>query len=336
MTKQYVGHLSSEDPLYNYLQYDIMPQMGGTSDQARYRVFRLGGTNNVYLYEEKYSGKQVVGKFFMAKYAPDTGRPPHWAEKEFNNLNLARGYGLTTMPHYVVRPLGYNPWLSDVLMVEYRGGELLSNIINTAIHCGASERLFRKLTALAYFLATLHNHTANGVPVNFNEDCAYLDRILARLYNSHMIRWDDVSEFYWLRDRWREQPRMWEDQQVLVHGDATPANFLFGKGLDVIAIDMEKMKRTDRAFDAGRITGELQHFFMLATGNKYAAEPFIGHFLWEYSCHFPDRDSAFRSVTRRIPFHMGLTLLRIARNHWVSHDYRSRLINEAKITLRAF
>lgn len=55
MTKQYIGHLSYEDPLYNYLQYDIMPQMGGSSDKARYRVFRLSGTNNVYLYEEKYS-----------------------------------------------------------------------------------------------------------------------------------------------------------------------------------------------------------------------------------------------------------------------------------------
>jgi prepilin-type processing-associated H-X9-DG protein len=28
---------------------------------------------------------------------------------------------------------------------------------------------------------------------------------------------------------------MWEDQQVLVHGDVTPANILFGDGLWVIA-----------------------------------------------------------------------------------------------------
>lgn len=336
MTKQYIGHLSSKDPLYNYLQYDIMPLMGGTPERARYRIFSLGGTNGVYLYEEKYSGKQVVGKFFGSKYASDADRPLHRAEKEFNNLDLARGCGFTTMPHYIVRPLGFNPWLSDALMVEYYGGELLSNIINAAIYCGDRGRLFRKLTALAYFLATFHNRTAIGVSVNFNEDCTYLDRILAKLYNNNIIRWDDISEFYWLRDRWREQPCMWTDQQVLVHGDATPANFLFGKDLDVIAIDMERMKRADRVFDAGRIAGELQHFFMMATDNKYAAEPFIGHFLWEYSCHFPDRDSAFRSITRRIPFHMGLTLLRIARNSWISHDYRSKLINEAKITLRTF
>lgn len=336
MTKQYIGHLSYEDPLYNYLQYDIMPQMGGSPDKARYRVFRLSGTNNVYLYEEKYSGEQVVGKFFRPKYAPEASRPSHWAEKEFNNLIMARGYGMATRPHYVVRPLGYNAWLSDLLMVEYCDGELLSNIINAAIHCGAGARLFRKLTALAYFMATLHNHTAKGVPVNFEDDCNYLSRILSKLHRSHIINTDDISEFNWLCDRWREQPRMWEDHQVLVHGDATPANFLFGRGLDVIAIDMERTKYADRVFDIGRITGELQHFFMIATGNKYAAEPFIGHFLWEYSCHFPDRYSAFRSITSRVPFQMALTLLRISRNNWVSHEYRSKLINEAKITLRNF
>jgi prepilin-type processing-associated H-X9-DG protein len=30
---------------------------------------------------------------------------------------------------------------------------------------------------------------------------------------------------------------MWADHQVWLHGDATPANFLFGDGMDVGAID---------------------------------------------------------------------------------------------------
>ena len=89
------------------------------------------------------------------------------------------------------------------------------------------------------------------------------------------------------------------------------------KVYSVMAIDLERMRRADRVFDLGRIAGELQHFYMQATGNKYAAEPFISHFLWEYACHFPDRDRAFHSITGRIPFQMGLTLLRIARNSWV-------------------
>ena len=61
---------------------------------------------------------------------------------------------------------------------------------------------------------------------------------------------------------------MWQDRQVWLHGDATPANFLFGHGMDVAAIDLERMKRGDRMFDVGRVAGELQHAFMAATGDR--------------------------------------------------------------------
>jgi hypothetical protein len=104
----------------------------------------------------------------------------------------------------------------------------------------------------------------------------------------------------------------------------------------VIAIDLERMKRADRVFDVGRIAGELQHFYLQATGDKFGAEPFIGHFLWEYACHFPDRERAFRSITSRVPFQMGLTLLRIARNDWIDAPHRQRLIQQAKVILRTF
>jgi aminoglycoside phosphotransferase (APT) family kinase protein len=212
----------------------------------------------------------------------------------------------------------------------------LTAVINAAIHQKRSPQLLDKLTALAYFLATFHNRTANGRGVDFAEECTYLDRMVEKLRTKHIIGSWDSAELYWLRDRWREQPRMWEDQQVLVHGDATPSNFLFGDGLNVIAIDLERLRRADRVFDLGRIAGELQHFYLQATGNKYAAEPFIGHFLWEYACHFPDRERAFRSITGRVPFQMGLTLLRIARNSWIKMAYRHRLVEEAKMILRTF
>ena len=338
MSKQYVGHLPVHDPLHHYLQYDILPQIGLDHHHAQFRVFRMDGSNEVYLYEEKHSKVQVVGKFFAGNGHTGSYMPEKYQrmEQEFHNLHLMRSFGLIGYPHNVVRPLGYNGWLNSLLVEEYCGGQPLSSVITDAILSRKPDRLFGKLTALAYFLATFHNRTANGYGVNFHEDCAYLDRLVRKLLKRQFIHWDEAQEFSWLRDRWREQPRMWEDQQVLVHGDATPSNFLFGQGLSVIGIDLERMKRADRVFDVGRITGELQHFFLQITGNKYAAEPFIGHFLWEYACHFPDRDSAFRSISGRTPFQMGLTLLRIARNSWISYDYRRRLIEEAKITLRTF
>ena len=128
---------------------------------------------------------------------------------------------------------------------------------------------------------------------------------------------------------------MWQDHQVLVHGDATPANFMFGKGMDVTAIDLERMHYTDRVCDLGRIAGELQHFFLQGTGNKYNAEPYIGHFLWEYASHFPDRSKTFHTITARLPFQISVTLLRIARNAWVSKDHAHKLIQAAKATLES-
>ena len=73
---------------------------------------------------------------------------------------------------------------------------------------------------------------------------------------------------------------------------------------------------------------------MQLAGDKWLAEPFIGHFLWEYACHFPDRDKAFAAITRRVPFYSGLTLLRIARNTWIGDKYSRQLLDEARKTLR--
>lgn len=332
MNKHYLGHLPEHDPLHPYLVQDVLPRIGVRSPAADFRVFSMKDSK-VYLYEERHSSVQIVGKFFVNgghRKAEATQR----MRREFDNLQLLRGYGLAGYPHHVVRPLGTNAWLNSILVEEYAPGVPLGAFVTGAIHDGLSQPLFEKLTALAYFLATLHNRTANGERVDFHQDCAYLDRLVRKLQSQKVIDACDAAELYWLRDRWREKPRMWEDVQVLVHGDATPSNLLFGRGLSVIAIDLERMQRADRSFDLGRIAGELQHHFLDAGGNKHAAEPFIGHFLWEYACHFPDRDRAFRSITGRLPFQMALTLLRIARNSWVSDSQRARLVEEAKIILR--
>ena len=333
MSKQYLGHLSAHDPLHPYLVQDVLPRMGVRNGTADFRVFSMKD-GKVYLYEERHTCAQVVGKFFSSGGHHMTGATERMRQ-EFDNLELLRGYGLAGYPHHVVRPLGTNACLNSILVEEYATGVPLGVFVNEAIHQGQWQPLFDKLTALAYFLATLHNRTANGRGVDFDQDCAYLERLVRKLESKQTIGAGDAHEFAWLRDRWREKPRMWEDNQVLVHGDATPSNLLFGQGLSVIAIDLERMKRADRTFDLGRIAGELQHYFLQATGNKHAAEPFIGHFLWEYACHFPDRDRAFRSITGRLPFQMALTLLRIARNSWVSAPQRGRLVEEAKVILRA-
>ena len=336
MNGTYIGRLSEHDPLHDYLQHDIQPQINAASGNSTYRVFKLNASNDVYLYEDRNTGSRVIGKFFLSARKTDAVKAASRLTREFDNLCMMRNSGQTGYPHHVVKPLGRNYSMTALLVTEYCDGELLSEAILEAIRTGEHGNLYHKLTALAYFLASFHNRTANGMGVEFNEDCDYMDRLVIKLFENRTIGRGEARELYWLRDQWRNQSRMWEDQKVLVHGDATPENFRFGVGLKVMAFDLERTRYADRVFDTGRIAGELKHFFMRATGNKNAAEPFIGHFLWEYACHFPNRDSAFQSITGRTPFYMGITLLRIARNSWVEPEHRHRLISEAKECLRRF
>jgi aminoglycoside phosphotransferase (APT) family kinase protein len=331
---KYLGHLSDKDPLYKYFQYDILPQLGVNGIKPDFRVYAIPASNHVYIYEDRRSGARVVGKFFGGVSNRSSKNAALRMEREFNNLHYLRSIGFAGYPHYVARPLGRNSSLDCVVVEEFCYGTPLTDFIIKAIQQGARDQLFQKLTALAYFLATMHNRTAFEERVDFKLDCSYFDRIMDQLKKWGYIGWDEAQKLYWFRDRWRERECMWEDNQVLVHGDVTPTNILFGDGLWVIAVDLERMKRADRVFDVGRVAGEIKHFFMQHTGDPWQAEPFIGHFLWEYCCHFPDRDRAFASITRRIPFYLGLTLLRIARNSWIVGTYRRQLLNEAAKILR--
>lgn len=332
MFDKYLGHLDHLDPLDRYLRDCIAPQLGVTA-HAKFRVFQSTYSRNVYLYEEIHCNARLVGKFYPPKRA--SRQNPKTGEVEFSNLVYLRSLGFDSPPHYVVRPLGFNPDIGNVLLMEFLEGDSLGTVINAALHLDGGALLYRKLSSLASFFAAMHNRTAGDWGVNFNDSHAYMGRLISSLIVKRGMGRDHSDELYWLREAWRSQGAMWEDRGVLVHGDATPSNFLFGRGRTVFAIDLERMQWADRVFDLGRLCGELAHFFYQGKGDPGAAEPFIGHFLWEYCGHFPDQMNAFKAITRRIPFYMGITLLRIARNSWIDQEYRWRLVQEAKKILRA-
>lgn len=335
MEGKFKGYVSRHDPMYDFLWGIMSDRLGIRESRPAFRVLRYIGSNEVYGYEEKHSRARVICKFYGRKFGSDLDRAARLALQEYTSLETLRGYGLAGWPHHVIQPLGFSREINCVLALEYCDGEQFSRAIGRAIRHGDHAHLYWRLKALAYYLATQHNRTANGVGVDFDADGAYLHGVVAKLLRRNRIGQWDADEFLWLGDLWRDRPRMWQDQQVWLHGDATPANFLFGHGLDVAAIDLERMKRGDRMFDIGRVAGELQHAFMSATGDMNGAEPFIGHFLWEYSCHFPDRFDAFKSISGRAPYYMGLTLLRIARNDYVGQEYGHTLVQQARQLLRA-
>ncbi|MGN1078881.1 MAG: phosphotransferase [Alphaproteobacteria bacterium] len=328
MSRNYLGYLQTEDPLYDYLKYDIQPQLTGFYDDPAYCVYRLNGSNAVYLYEEKNTGAKIIGKYFYSEREKNRQTAAGHLEKEYDRLETMRGFGFDRPPFYVARPLGKNPDLGELLTVECCEGELLSSVISRAIFEKNNDLLFDRLSLLAYFFAELHNRTAVDAYVDFEPVCDYMNRVIRQC--SVLLEKEEAEEFRSFCRLWHDRPEMWEDCQVLVHGDATPENFMFSQDDTLETFDLERCTYADRIFDVGRIAGELKHFFLMNIGDKFAAEPFIGHFLWEYATHFPDRESAFYSITRRVPFYMGVTLLRIARNFWIDRDYRRRLINEAK------
>jgi aminoglycoside phosphotransferase (APT) family kinase protein len=335
MNGHYVGHVDGHDPLHGFLTGILRDRMGVPARRPAFRAFRLSGSNEVYGYEETRSGTRVICKFYGPKFGRDRDKATRMACQEYEGLRTLRRYDLVGSPHHVIRPLGVDADINGVLAVEYYAGEEFSHAIARATQHGDDDHLYWRLKALAYFLATQHNRTANGATVDFDPDCRYFDTVVGRLRDSDRIGQWDVDELLWLRDCWRERPRMWQDRQVWLHGDATPANFLFGDGMDVAAIDLERMRRGDRMFDVGRVAGELQHAFMRTVGDWRAAEPFIGHFLWEYSCHFPDRERTFESITARAPYYMALNMLRIARNDYIGRDYGGQLVGRAKRLLQA-
>ena len=325
---KYVGHLPGHDRLYDYLRYEIMPQTGADG-RAGFRVFANRSSHAVYIYEDIATGQRVVGKFFNnGSNFEHAGRKMY---RELNNINEFRTY--LGKYHYAARVLGCNESLNCLLVTEYCFGEPMDEIILRAIYGRGADHLYRKLTALALFSATVHNRSARPEMVDFQSVCNYFENIVDNLHNVA----DETQRncLKHLCSKWRHEPLMYQDQKVLVHGDATPANFFFGDGLHVITFDLERMHRNDRVFDIGRIVGELQHFFLFNTANKYAAEPFIRHFLYEYSSHFPNRESAFTSITKRVPFYMAVNLLRISRNSYLPFDYRKKLVHEAIITLKS-
>ena len=246
MNGEYVGYVAGEDPLYGFLSEIMRDRLGVGEPCLAFRVFRLSGSNEVYAYEEKFSGAKVICKFYGARFGRDRDKAAWMARQEYQGLETLRGYDLVGSPHHVIRPLGTSRDINGVLAVEYYSGEEFSQAITRATQHGDEAHLYWRLKALAYFLATQHNRTANGASVDFEPDCKYFDKVVGRLKKAHRIGQDDIDELSSLRDDWRDRPRMWEDRQVWLHGDATPANFLFGQDMDVAAIDLERRGLVER------------------------------------------------------------------------------------------
>lgn len=323
----YLGKLDYADPLYEILFSKACPDVNA----PLFHVNRMS-SHSVYKYTEEKTRVAIIGKFFKLN---DTKYERVLRKKgEYDNLHKIRRYGFDTFPNYVVRPIAKEENIGLALIEEYINGRDLDFFLKKAIYEGDSYSLKDRLLKLASFLYALHTKTEMEDNVELNSVSAYFLKVLSKLCKQKVISDPERKAYLKLMDRWLNGGLLQNAKSVIIHGDATPTNFIFTEKNDVVAIDLERMKAADKAYDIGMICGELKHAFYWRTGNLYGAEPFIRHFLKSYSSYFTDSKKVFRRITQRNPFYMALTELRISRNDYLDWNYRKRLAYEAMECLR--
>jgi len=320
-----------EAAICEYLKEQIFPQLA-PPPYGEIEITSLGAQKPVCLFFEKKKNIMVVGKLF--KWGVVTLEDA-WLEahKEYSNLKLLREQlSMGRDADHVVAPLGENKELSALLVTERAPGQTLDLYISKAIFEQQYDALFQTLSYLARFFARLHEAAKTERPLSPDLPRFYLNSLLDSL-KAGPIDYPKRTEIEEYAIRWWNKKCVFtSDRETIVHGDATPTNFLFDNK-NVTAIDLESMKWADRCWDLGFIAAELKHHFMWRTGNEWAAEPFIGHFLWQYSVNYGDT-RFFHVITRKLPLYMALGLLRIARNCYVGDTHIERLVTEAKQCLK--
>lgn len=327
MNKLYLGKLDYADPLYEILFSQVCPDV----KEPLFHVSRMS-SRRVYKYTEEKTRIAIIGKFFKLH---DTKQERILRIKgEYDNLRKIRGYGFDSFPNYVVRPLSKEERIGLALTEEFIHGKDLDYYLKKAVYEKKCTTLKDRLSKLASFLYALHSKTEKKNNIELDPVSAYFQKVMNKLCKQKVISDSDSKAYLRLMDKWLNKTLLQKAKNVIVHGDATPTNFIFTERGDVVAIDLERMKDGDMAFDVGMVCAELKHAFMWRTGNPYEAEPFIRYFLKSYSNHFREPKKAFKKITLRNPFYMAITELRIARNDYLDWNYRKRLVYEAFECLR--
>ena len=253
-------------------------------------------------------------------------------QREFDNIRKVWALGLDQPPLRVVRALAVNPDLGCLLVEEFTLGENLYSASNDAAWHGQQEKLSARLSQIASFLARLHNASLTDRHGDDRQALAYLEEVIGQLIIWEVVTPEQGEGLRRIRQRWEASGELRKATEVLIHGDATPDQFLFSDD-GLVVVDWERLQYGDRAADVGRIAAELKHFFANYACDPWASEPYIQRFYRDY---YREAQGAgnFGSFTERARFYMGCSELRIARNHWEEPGHRQWLVKEATACLQ--
>jgi aminoglycoside phosphotransferase (APT) family kinase protein len=336
MAMAYQGELAPDDPLYSLLADTVLREVLGLSvEHPIFDVFAVDPNGIIYRYLERTSGADMACKFFGNRPGDAVGMPSqqHTADvlrREYGNLQRVWDLGMNRPPYRVVRPLAFDEERNYVLVEEYVSGPALDTFLKQALHNGAHAPLAERLADLAAFLAQLHSRSQLDQPADRAQGFAYLEKVTRQLVDLAVIDSDRQRRLDELRGGWAHVPALASALRVLVHGDVTPINIVFGDDHQVIAIDLERLREDDAAVDLGIVVAELRHAFLRTAHAAQAADTFVEHFFQSYATARGIAGPELDGLGVRVRFFAGAMLLRIGRNDWLDVAYRRALAQEAE------
>ncbi|HIJ60771.1 MAG TPA: phosphotransferase [Nitrospirae bacterium] len=322
MNKKYLGYLNTNDPLHSILASRLFNHISN----PQFNVEQLS-SKQVYKYTEENSGIAVIGKFFdpLDSHIERVNR----LKREYENIQMIRGYHFDVAPYYVVKALTKEFPIGLAVVEEFIKGKDLDHYLKKAVFQDAEKLLFDKLSLFASFLRQIHHRTYSGETLKNNEAINYIYSLITYLSKYTVIDHQDLKNYEILIQKWDDYGLLRNNLKVIIHGDTTPTNFIFTNEGSIVAIDMERMRQGDPAYDVGMVCGELKHAFLWRCNSLQKSEPFIRHFIKEYVKDSPNPIDEFKTLTSRLPFYMALTELRISRNKYLDWSYRKKIAKEA-------
>jgi aminoglycoside phosphotransferase (APT) family kinase protein len=314
--------------LYHYVKSRRLTEAAGFDRHTDLRITRLAGSHNVYLVYDRRSHRKCILKSYHG--AENSTRH---MKKEYKRMRHAsRLIGSRGWVH-VARPLCKSDD-GNFFAEEFVSGRALGDYMKEAMAHNKNKELYEKLTMLAGFLALLHKRKKRSSHIGASNMRDELKRHARQASMGGAFTRDELKDMERLVDRACSYGFVDSAKRALVHGDANPSNFLYDKQrLNVI--DMERSGYRDPVYDLGMMAGELCHYAMKYGGNPYKADPFIGHLYWAYAGNFNDQLGTFIRLTKRNPLYMANSLLRIARHHFFSLQYKRRLAAKAYECLKS-
>ncbi len=276
-----------------------------------------------YIYRETLIGRAIVAKFYSVKTGDSAEKH---ARREFEMIQQARAAGLDEGDVRAIRPWAL--W-RGVLFLEYVDGLTLEDSI--AIRRSRPGELSVNLAQAAALLAELHsNGTRPEALADFETAAAYAREVVEDLYKHGVIQHDPITREGLLHsiNRWADRPEMQDFTPTLAHGDATTSNFIFPWHGGVVAIDWERLETADPAADLGRLMAEVLHSVTQHGGSVSEGASFV-HYLTDVYRRALPGDWDVDVLLERACFYQASSMLRIARNGWVSRLDRAALIARA-------